>query len=139
MFGFLKNFLGKPGRKSAQHQVPDNREVAYAAESGPDVAPASYSTASNRNRNGHHPNGRGHSAAKVVEVSIQSILAALPLELQARVVADDAEGLCVGIPLERVLSQLAHGTVKISFGEVRQAAPHLFSEENDQDKTLVPL
>src|SRR5262249_11032930 len=45
----------------------------------------------------------------------------------------------VPIPLEKVLSQLARGVVKISFGELRMAAPSVFTPGADRDRVPVSL
>ena len=70
---------------------------------------------------------------------MQPILAGLPLELQPRLKNPDAGALTVCIPLEKILAQLSRGSVKIPFGELRQAAPDLFTPEEDRDGTMVPL
>jgi predicted regulator of Ras-like GTPase activity (Roadblock/LC7/MglB family) len=61
------------------------------------------------------------------------------MELQSRVLNMDVGGASIHIPLERVLSQLSRGSVKISFGELRQLVPQVFSPEPDKDKVAVPL
>jgi predicted regulator of Ras-like GTPase activity (Roadblock/LC7/MglB family) len=78
-------------------------------------------------------NGRG------VELPLQPIFASLPTELQPRLIQADPGPLTICIPLEKVLAQLSRGSVQISFGELRQAAPDCFSPENDRDRMLVPL
>lgn len=85
-------------------------------------------------RLGHH-NGSG----KGVELPLQKILEGLPLELQPRVRHPNVGEANVSIPLEKVLSQLSRGSVKISFGELRQAAPGVFSSETDRDRVLIQL
>ena len=70
---------------------------------------------------------------------MQPILAGLPLELQPRLKNPDAGDLTVCVALEKVLAQLSRGSVKIPFGELRQAAPDLFTPEEDWDGTMVPL
>ncbi len=70
---------------------------------------------------------------------MQPILGGLPLELQPRIKHPDAGPLTICIPLEKILAQLSQGSVKITFGELRQAAPGLFTPEEDRDRVLVPL
>jgi len=72
-------------------------------------------------------------------VPLASILSSLPLELQPKVRTADVGDLCITIPLEKVLAQLSRGAVKISFGELRQAVPDVFTGENDRDRVLVSL
>jgi len=70
---------------------------------------------------------------------LQSVLQILPLELQPRVLYPEVGDATISVPLEKILAQLSRGTVKISFGELRMAAPGVFSPENDRDRVLVPL
>lgn len=98
---------------------------AVATDSRPEHAPP-------RNNGAHH-NGRG------IDLPLQSILAGLPLELQARVTNAEAGAFTVMIPLEKILSQLSRGVVQLSFGELRQAAPDFFTMENDRDRVMVAL
>jgi predicted regulator of Ras-like GTPase activity (Roadblock/LC7/MglB family) len=70
---------------------------------------------------------------------VQPILAGLPLELRPRLQNGDAGDLTVCIPLDKVLAQLSRGSVKIPFGDLRQAAPELFTEDEDLDGVMIPL
>src|ERR1019366_2433640 len=83
--------------------------------------------------NGGHHNGRG------IELPLQPILNGLPLELQPRLLHPDAGTLTISVPLEKILAQLSRGAVQITFGELRQAAPDLFTQDYDRDRVLVPL
>jgi predicted regulator of Ras-like GTPase activity (Roadblock/LC7/MglB family) len=67
------------------------------------------------------------------------VLDALPLELEPLVLNRDSGEDTITIPMDRVLSQLNRGSVKITFGELRRMAPQYFSESSDRDKTLVHL
>jgi predicted regulator of Ras-like GTPase activity (Roadblock/LC7/MglB family) len=134
MFGFLKKFW----RQSASSSVPPSpANAASLAQSTPASAylnsPAAYGRRSLVAGNGHPESGSG------VEVSLRGILAGLPLEVQGRVLLPEVGELSIAIPLEKVLAQLSRGSVKISFGELRHAAPGIFSSEADRDRVLVPL
>jgi len=72
-------------------------------------------------------------------VPLQPIISGLPLELQPRVLQASVGSLAVSIPLEKILAQLSRGVVKVSFGELRQWAPEVFSPEEDRDRVLVSL
>jgi predicted regulator of Ras-like GTPase activity (Roadblock/LC7/MglB family) len=85
------------------------------------------------------PRAAAHPTAKGVELPLQKILAGFPLELQPRVRQTDVGDLTISIPLDKILSQLSRGSVKISFGELRQAFPDIFSLENDRDRVPVCL
>ena len=137
MFGFIKNLLRRPMDSSVEHEQADTppREIPTGAalpgytsqrpRFTPPPAPA--------RRAPTHQNGRG------VELPLQKIIEGLPLELQPRVRMPDVGGMTVSVPLEKILSQLSRGVVKVCFGELRQAAPEVFTVENDRDRVLVQL
>jgi predicted regulator of Ras-like GTPase activity (Roadblock/LC7/MglB family) len=80
--------------------------------------------------------------ADELELPLQTVLAALPMDLRAKIMQMPPAGATMIIAIEKVLSQLAHGSVKISFGELRQAAPSLFANsggENDSRPVSLPL
>jgi predicted regulator of Ras-like GTPase activity (Roadblock/LC7/MglB family) len=77
-----------------------------------------------------------------LELPLQTVLAALPMDLRAKVMQVPPAGATMIIAIEKVLSQLAHGSVKISYGELRLAAPTLFANsggENDSRPVTLPL
>ncbi len=77
-----------------------------------------------------------------LELPLQTVLAALPMDLRAKIMQVPPAGATMIIAIEKVLSQLAHGSVKISFGELRLAAPTLFANsggENDSRPVTLPL
>jgi predicted regulator of Ras-like GTPase activity (Roadblock/LC7/MglB family) len=74
-----------------------------------------------------------------VFLSLQAVLKALPANLQARVRHPVPQDLQISLPLEPLLGQLQVGLVRISFGELRVAAPGVFSGGDDCDSTLVAL
>jgi len=66
----------------------------------------------------------------------------LPIDLRAKLIQTPPTNSFVLIPVEKVLSQLAHGSVKITFGELRAARPGLFAgsgSENDTRQIALPL
>ncbi len=86
----------------------------------------------------HDGNGARHNSTGI-QLPLEAILNGLPLELHPRLKRKGVGGQTISIPLETILPQLAHGTVKTSFGALRQAAPHLFSQETDGDNVQVTL
>lgn len=77
-----------------------------------------------------------------LRLPLQPVLAALPMELRAKVVPTNTAGLTISIPVEKALAQLATGSVKITFGELRQAAPGVFVNsggEHDAKPVTLPL
>ncbi len=132
MFGFFKNLLRRPPASPAEDPASTATEMETAA------APARYypepaSQLTNLRRNLAQQNGKG------IELPLQNILSNLPLELQPRIRQQDVGDLAISVPLEKVLAQLSRGAVKIYFGELRQAAPEVFTAENDRDRVLISL
>jgi len=80
------------------------------------------------------PQGQG------VHVPLAPIVADLPLELQSRVLHEVGD-LSIFLSVDDILPQLSKGSVSISFGELREAAPKVFSGDRDQDtaEISVPL
>jgi predicted regulator of Ras-like GTPase activity (Roadblock/LC7/MglB family) len=77
-----------------------------------------------------------------MELPLHPILSSLPMDLRAKVMQAPAAGTTLVVPIENVLSQLATGSVKITFGELRQAAPGVFVQtggENDSRPVILPL
>jgi predicted regulator of Ras-like GTPase activity (Roadblock/LC7/MglB family) len=135
MFGFLKNLLRKAPETSAENYesvVTETGEAPYAPQSA--AKPPIFKAPPLR-RNGSSANGNG----KGIELSLQTIVQGLPLELQPRLRRPNVGDATITVPLEKVLAQLSRGAVKVSFGELRQAAPEVFTAQNDRDRVLVSL
>jgi predicted regulator of Ras-like GTPase activity (Roadblock/LC7/MglB family) len=80
--------------------------------------------------------------ASELRLPLQPIIASMPMELRAKVMQTPAVGTVISIPLEKVLTQLARGSVKITFGELRLAAPGVFINsggEHDHKPVVLPL
>src|SRR2546423_5816168 len=130
MLGFFKNILRKMVETPAENATAPTQyydDVTAYEQTHPSADTGSPS------ENGHRTNG------KEIELPLQLVLKGLPLELQPRVRWASVGEATICIPLEKVLSQLSRGAVKISFGELRTAAPELFDNLNDRDRLLVPL
>src|SRR6266567_1011925 len=76
------------------------------------------------------PDSNG-DAGSDVDIPLHSVLKGLPNDLKDRVRDLDIRGATMTISLERILAQLPSGSVKISFGSLRHAAPQLFSAGAD--------
>ena len=141
MFGFLKNLLRHPPAPQVETQEPSYEDASAAWPPSPPTPPAPRFAPPQARKNAIAQAQQGQQApqGKGVEVSLQKILANLPLELQPRIVVPDVGELAISVPLEKILAQLSTGSVKISFGELRRAAPGVFSQEPDRDRVLVPL
>jgi predicted regulator of Ras-like GTPase activity (Roadblock/LC7/MglB family) len=87
------------------------------------------------------PPAAGHAGAGGLQLPLSSVVAVLPIDLRAKLLESPPANAAISIPVEKVLSQLAHGAVKITFGELRAARPGLFanSSENDARQIVLPL
>lgn len=76
-----------------------------------------------------------------LELPLQSILENLPPQLHARLTLTDADlsRASISVSIEKIMPQLASGVVKITFGELRQAAPSLFNVDEEYDSLPVVL
>ena len=77
-----------------------------------------------------------------LQLPLSSIIPMLPMDLRANLLTQTPPANAfISIPVDKALSQLAHGSVKISFGELRAALPRLFdhSGENDARQIVLPL
>ncbi len=79
------------------------------------------------------------SNGQEVNVSLQAVLNDFPAELADRILRRDVRGATLTISVQRALSQLPHGAVTLSYGELRQAAPQLFTPDSDCDHVPVNL
>ena len=80
-----------------------------------------------------------NSAGSDIDISLQAVLRGLPADIKDRVIDLDIRGATMTISLERILAQLPSGSVKISFGSLRHAAPQLFSAGAEFDSRDVAL
>jgi predicted regulator of Ras-like GTPase activity (Roadblock/LC7/MglB family) len=77
-----------------------------------------------------------------LQLPLSSIIPVLPMDLREKMLMQTPPAnASVSIPVEKALSQLTHGSVKISFGELCAALPGLFdhSGENDARQIVLPL
>ena len=77
-----------------------------------------------------------------IDLPLSPIIAGLPMELRAKITSSGKPGGTISIPVEKLLNQLATGTVKISFGELRQLAPEVFANyggDHDARSVALPL
>lgn len=74
-----------------------------------------------------------------LHLPLQPVLDTLPDELKSKVRQHTVGALTIPIPLAKIIPQLARGAVSISFGELRLAAPEVFSQAMDADHVVVGL
>jgi predicted regulator of Ras-like GTPase activity (Roadblock/LC7/MglB family) len=128
MFGFVKNFLARLAPAPAPNQD------APAPLPVPSPPPAPNLQARPR----YNGNGARHDGTDI-QLPLEAILNGLPPEVHPHLRWKEAGRQTIPIPLETILPQLARGIVKTSFVALRQAAPHLFSQEADRDNVQVAL
>jgi predicted regulator of Ras-like GTPase activity (Roadblock/LC7/MglB family) len=80
--------------------------------------------------------------ADQIEILLAPVLAALPMDLKARLAGTPSPGRTILVPMGTVVNQLAFGVVKIPFGELRRLVPDIFVpavSEHDQRPVILPL
>ncbi|PYM15389.1 MAG: hypothetical protein DME18_04410 [Verrucomicrobia bacterium] len=151
MFGRIKNLFkkraeGEPAEEAAQTAFPPREfhhgyTPAARAGAAPPPPPAAQT---------HAPSSVSSASLELetlqpttgdsIKILLKPVLLKLPDVLRARVRQPPVGAVQVSIPLQKVLAQLPHGSVKISFGELRLASPAgVFLDMSDQDQTPVEL
>lgn len=131
MFNFFKRMLRRPEALGADNiNFPPIPQAYPKAEACPLPAEAA---------EGLPAHTSASAVSKGVELPLAPIVDGLPLELQPRLVRKELSGLNISVPLEKVLAQLSKGCVTISFGELRHAAPGVFTAQFDRDSVQVTL
>ena len=115
--------------------VPPPVEIALAAAPAAPVAPA---TAPVPQANANLDT-LGAGVTPGIAVPLQPVLNNLAPELRERVRVQAVGDLTVNVALDKVLSQLSQGQVRIPFGDIRKAASHVFSPGADFDRISVAL
>ena len=82
------------------------------------------------------------ATANEIDLPLAAVVAALPMDLKAKLMTPPPAGQTIRVDVETVVSQLAFGAVKISFGELCQLAPGIFANaggEHDSRPISLPL
>ena len=82
------------------------------------------------------------TAENTIEIPLASVVSHLPMELRAKIMSAPAASATLCLAADTIVSQLATGTVKISFGELRRLAPNLIANsggEHDSRTVNLPL
>jgi len=148
IFGYLKGLFRRSDETSTSSEAnsvatetvapltPPPVEIGLAAsapvavESAPAAAPRAVR---------ENVDVQGAGVTPGVAIPLQAILNGLPNELRSRVRVQTVGDLNINVPLDKVLSQLAQGQVRIPFGDIRKAAPQVFSPGVDFDRISVAL
>ena len=127
--GLLRGIL----RKMDSPPAPAPRPVVTAAPIAP-VAAMPAAPAPPVRLTGTPPN------ENEIAVPLAPIIAGLPMELRGKIMVIPPPGQAINLPVEIVISQLAFGAVKISFGELRQLAPDFFANSGGAlDSKMISL
>ena len=134
MFGFIKNMLRKaPEQTTAVPQAPGEQQVPPPPPAP--APPVAAVPAPPLRREG----GSGHVDSDAVELPLQKVLDGFPAELASRIRLRNPGAMTIAVPMDKVLPQLARGAVKITYGELRHATPHVFTSQSDRDQAWVTL
>lgn len=114
--GFLRGLLHRKDDPGETLPVSAPRPVATAA-TAPVVAPVEYAPAP----------APAMPAVDEISLPLAPVIASLPMELRGKIMSVPSPGMTFKLPVETITSQLAFGAVKITFGELRQLAPGIFS------------
>lgn len=148
IFGYLKGLFRRsdgPGAVVADAEVmtedssprtPPPVEVAPPGRPAPKPSAAPTAPRANTNTN---VDVQGAGVAPSVALPLQAVLNGLPPELRSRVRTQTVGDLAINIPVDKILSQLPQGQVRLPFGEIRKAAPQVFSPGVDYDRISVAL
>lgn len=135
LLGFFKNLFGRRAQPPPLEPPPP----AASAEPSSAAPPTEPAPAPTPTLPQPAPN-EAASAGECVSVPLQPIINRLPEGLRARVCRSAVSGVHIRVPRDTVLAQLPKGAVRISFGELRQAAPPgVFSAATGDDQALVEL
>lgn len=137
--GLLRGILRRMDRNDAPART-DSQSVSSAGPtaSGSATSPAS-SSASPAPEAAFVTTPPGENE---IALPLAPVIAALPLDLRAKIMVIPPPGLTINLPVETVVTQLAFGAVRITFGELRQMAPGVFANsggELDGKQVVLPL
>ena len=125
--GFLRGLLGRVENRAPARPAASAAPASASVPAFAPPAPANLATLP-------------PASADEIELPLASVIASLPLDLRAKLLAAPPAGQIIRLQAEMVISQLAFGAVKISFGELRHLAPGIFVNSGGElDHKLVNL
>src|SRR6266487_64157 len=147
MFGRLKKLFKKhveeePLAEPAESGFPPREfQPGYTPGMAPPAAPSEERSSSPR-AVAEEAEARAQEpvTGDSIRIFLKPILLKLPDLLKARVRQPPGGPIQISLPLEKILAQHSLGSVRISFGELRQASPAgVFADQSDQDQIAVEL
>ena len=138
--GFLRGLLRHVDDREVERPVASISPSASAPAPAPTTA---VSAAANENNDfSSQPLPPINANANEISLPLASVIAHLPMDLKAKLMSTPAVGQIILLPVEKIVSQLAFGSVKISFGDLRRLAPGVFANsggEFDSRQISLPL
>ena len=140
LFNLVKEFFGRPAPAPAAVEsyadYATSEQAAAALAAGEDSSePAPF----NPSASDMNPAVSVDVANSEILLPLSSLVAAMPVELQQRVLMDRVGDVSIAFPLDKILAQLSQGLVRVTFGEIRQAEPVAFSGGAERDYVMVNL
>ena len=127
--GFLRGLIGRADHRASARQVAPT-------QSAPAPVPAVKSTTTTPAPVAPPRGGNPDE----IELPLANVVAGLPLDLKAKLIANPMAGQTIHLQADMVISQLAFGAVKIPFGELRKLAPGAFVNSGGElDSKLISL
>jgi predicted regulator of Ras-like GTPase activity (Roadblock/LC7/MglB family) len=148
MFALVKNWFRKSADfPSAEKPAPELQEPDYPTESNSGYVEPAGSTAPDTgeplapvDNNTAQTTEDTQTLEGILPLPLASVFNVLASDLQARVRLPLNGSANIAVPLETILPQLDRGSVKISFGELRQMSPEAtFYSQTDRDQAVVEL
>ena len=131
--GFLRGLL-----RQVDEAKPPTRPVSASLPPDPPSAPE---TPTEFQRRVPAPVVAAANATEI-QLPLAAVIAHLPMDLKARLMTTPPPEQTISVGVETILQQLAFGSVKISFGELRRLTPGLFANsggEHDTRQIALPL
>jgi len=131
--GFLRGLL---------RQMDDHESTRPVASVAPQHEPETQSAPASAPAEENFSAPPGAPVSDELVLPLAPVIALLPMDLKAKLIATPAAGQTICVSVEEVVSQLAFGAVKISFGELRRLTPGLFANaggEHDSRTVNLPL
>jgi predicted regulator of Ras-like GTPase activity (Roadblock/LC7/MglB family) len=145
LFNLVKGLFGRPAAEPAPVENYADESAATegleqaGSESQPSDTTSSFANAFAAAHAEPTPTATVDVANSEILLPLSSLVAALPVELQQRVLMDRVGEVSIAFPLDKITAQLSQGLVRVTFGEIRQAEPVAFSGGADRDYMMVTL
>jgi len=137
--GFLRGLLRHMDDRQAPRSVASAALPAATSVPAPVSAPTPPTPADQLSA---PPAAPAPASTDELTLPLAAVIAHLPMDLKAKLMSTPSVGQTIALAVDKVVSQLAFGSVKISFGELRRLAPGIFANsggEFDSRQISLPL